>query len=277
MAPTKASARQSSVSSLMRGVVDSSVGMSETNQAARPAPRAPPSAAMRNPSRMTVPIARAREAPRAARMASSRARRWTWTSVSPAMLATAMIHKDVDRAENQHQPAPRIGDARLLERAHLRRPPGVGLGELPGECLLHRGQLAPGRFRADTGAQPSDALHEPGVAQAQEPGVGLCRQPHVGRGARERAGHHADDRIRTAADDERASESRRITLEAPRPEPFADDRRARSVLLLFIVGEPAAGKWRHRVDSEEARRDTAAFQPFGLRAARVRHVLRIAS
>ena len=88
----------------MRGVAERTVGMSDTSQAARPAPSAPPIAATRNPSRMTVPMARARDAPRAARIASSRARRWTWTRVSPAMLATAMIHSDATAPKTSISP-----------------------------------------------------------------------------------------------------------------------------------------------------------------------------
>ena len=226
---------------------------------------------------MTVPIARAREAPSAARIASSRARRWTWTSVSPAMLATAMIHKDATAPKTSISPRRELAmrDS-LSERTSADQPASV-LGNSLASASWIVASSRPRRFQADARAQPPDAVHEPRVAYPHEPGIGLRGQPDVGRCARERAGHHADDRIRTAADDERAPDSRRIALEAPRPEPLADHRRARSILALFLVGEPAAGEGRHRVDIEEARRDTTAFQPFGLCAARVRHVLGIAS
>ena len=90
-------------------------------------------------------------------------------------------------------------------------------------------------------------------------------------------GHDTNNLVRAAANRQRAPDSRRVALEAPRPEPFADHRRAGSVCELFFVGEPSAGDRWHRVNSEEARRDASTFQPFRLRTARIRHVFGVAA
>ena len=83
-------ARQSSVSSFSLGVDVRTLGIRRTRAIAIAPPSSPPTAPMSRPSRQTIAIARPLDAPSAARTASSRARRRTCTSVSPAMFATAI-------------------------------------------------------------------------------------------------------------------------------------------------------------------------------------------
>ncbi len=231
---------------------------------------------------MTVETTRAREAPSAARIASSRARRWTWTSVRPAMFATAMSQSVRTAPRTSTSP---LRDAPIrasfIGRVSDDQPASVSGNCRPSSAWTTARSRAASLDR-NTRTEPAHASKEASVALPHHERRELRRQPDVGRGARERSRsersrHDADDFVQSPTDHERAANGRRVAAETARPEPLADHRRAGPIGLFFLVEERTADERPHREHREEPRRHAAAVQTLGLGGARVRHVLGIAA